>query len=149
MSADQPMSRSEALSSAFASASAALVAASVPSAAFADGAVSSATIARARGIYGARIEGLKPAVDKGDTAAVLAEKNAFTLFNSGVYATNKAKFATAEGLAKAVLDAASAGDAAALKSAYADYIKYTVVKSGFKATDDGQGMSSEFDYKRG
>lgn len=149
MSADEPMSRSQAVSSAFAAASAAIAAASVPSVAFADGAKSAATQSRARGIYGARLEGLRPSVDKGDAAAVLAEKNAFSLFNSGVYSTNKEKFATAEGLAKDVLKAAEAGDAAGLKSAYATYMKYTVIKSGFKDSDSGQGLGSEFDYKRG
>lgn len=54
-------------------------------AAFADGAVSGATIARARGIYGGRILDLKDAVAKGDFAAVKAEKNAFVLFASGAY----------------------------------------------------------------
>ena len=54
-------------------------------AAFADGAVSTATIARARGIYGGRILDLKDAVAKGDLAAVKAEKNAFVLFASGAY----------------------------------------------------------------
>lgn len=149
MSADEPMSRSQAVSSAFAAAGAAIAAASVPSVAFADGAKSSATQSRARGIYGARLEGLKSSVDKGDAAAVLAEKNAFILFNSGVYSTDKSKFATADGLAKDVLKAAEAGDAAGLKSAYAAYMKYTLVKSGFKDEESGQGLGSEFDYKRG
>ena len=53
--------------------------------ALADGAVSAATVQRARGIYGARIQGLADAVAKGDTAAVVAEKNAFILFVSGGY----------------------------------------------------------------
>lgn len=55
------------------------------SAAVADGAVSTATVARARGQYGLRILGLSEAVAKGDLAAVAAEKNAFILFVSGVY----------------------------------------------------------------
>lgn len=149
MSMDEPMSRSEAISTALATAGAAVAAASMPSVAFADGARSSATQSRARGIYGTRIEGLKSSVDKGDTAAVLAEKNAFILFNSGVYSTDKAKFATADGLAKDVIKAAESGDASGLKSAYAAYLKYIVVKSGYKAEDEGQGLGSEFDYKRG
>ena len=53
---------------------------------FADGSVSLATVARARGKYGFRILALKDAVEKGDLAAVAAEKNAFVLFVSGVYA---------------------------------------------------------------
>jgi len=53
--------------------------------AFADGAVSMATVQRARGIYGGRIADLTDAVEKGDTAAIMAEKNAFALFVSGGY----------------------------------------------------------------
>lgn len=53
--------------------------------AFADGAVSMATVQRSRGIYGGRIADLGAAVEKGDTAAVTAEKNAFALFVSGGY----------------------------------------------------------------
>lgn len=53
--------------------------------ALADGAVSATTVARARGIYGARIQALAAAVEKGDLEAIAAEKNSFTLFVSGVY----------------------------------------------------------------
>merc|ERR1712224_1100925 len=63
----------------------------MPQVAMADGAVSVATIQRARGIYGGRIAGLKDAVSKGDFAAVESEKNAFILFNSGAYRTNSPK----------------------------------------------------------
>ena len=51
-------------------------------AANADGAVSLATMARSRGIYGTRVADLADAVEKGDFEAVLAEKNAFVLFNN-------------------------------------------------------------------
>lgn len=148
MATDQPMSRAEVINSAFATAGAALAAAAVmPTPAFADGAKSASTQARARGIYGTRLEGLKSAVDKGDAAAVLAEKNAFILFNSGVYSTDKAKFAKASDLAQAVIVSANAGDVAGLKKAYSEYMKYTVVKSGYATVGDGQGFGSEFDYK--
>ena len=46
-----------------------------PKPAFADGAVSPATVQRARGIYGARIAALEKAVEKGDFNAVAEEKN--------------------------------------------------------------------------
>lgn len=147
MSTSEPMSRSQAISTVFASGAAAVAAAALPSAAFADGAKSLATQARSRGIYGARIEGLKSAVDKGETAAVLSEKNAFILFNSGVYSTDKAKFAEAHKLSEEVLAAAAAGDTGALKTAYAAYVKYTEKKSGYNGAGDGQGLGSEFDYK--
>ena len=148
MSTNEPMSRSQAISTLFGGAAAvAAAAAAVPSAAFADGAKSLATQSRARGIYGGRIAALKGAVDKGDTSAVLEEQNCFRLFNSGVYSTDKAKFAKAEELAKSVVQAASAGDAKALKDSYAAYMKYTEKKSGYNGAGDGQGFGSEFDYK--
>ncbi|CAM9481356.1 unnamed protein product [Ascophyllum nodosum] len=147
MSSSQPISRAQALNNVFASGAAAIAAAAVPGAAFGDGATSLATQARARGIYGSRIEGLKGAVDKGDTKAVLIEQSSFALFNSGVFSTNKTKFREAEKLAKAVVEAATLGDASALKSAYAAYFKYIEKKSGYSGATDGQGLGSEFDYK--
>lgn len=147
MSTNEPMSRSEAISTLFGAAGAVAAAAAVPSAAFADGAKSGATQARARGIYGGRIAALKGAVDKGDTAAVLEEQLVFRLFNSGVYSTDKTKFAKAEELAKSVVQAANLGDAKALKESYAAYVKYTEKKSGYDGAGDGQGFGSEFDYK--
>lgn len=147
MSTSEPMSRSEAISTVFASGAAAIAAAAVPSAAFADGAKSLATQARARGVYGARIEALSGAVAKGDAQAVLVEQGAFALFNSGVFSTDKKKFAKADELAKAVVSAAKTGDKAALKSSYAEYTKFVEKKSGFEGAGDGQGFGSEFDYK--
>jgi prepilin-type processing-associated H-X9-DG protein len=82
MSAQQPESRRAVLAK---TAGAFGVAFSGANAAFADGAVSAATIARARGIYGGRILGLSDAVAKGDFEAIKAEKNAFVLFSSGAY----------------------------------------------------------------
>lgn len=147
MSTSEPMSRSQAISTVFATGAAAVAAAAVPSAAFADGAKSLATQARSRGIYGGRIEALKPAVEKGDAAAVLSERNAFILFNSGVYSTDKAKREQANELSQAVVAAATAGDKGALKSSYAAYMKFTEKKSGYNGAGDGQGLGSEFDYK--
>lgn len=145
---DEPQSRAEVLSTVFKAGASVVAAAAIPtSAVFADGATSAATQARARGIYGTRIESLKPLVDKGDSAAVLAEQNAFKLFVSGVYSTDKAKKAEAGKLADAVLSAAKSGDAGALKSSYAAFIKYTAKPSGFSGAGEGQGFGSEFDYK--
>ena len=59
--------------------------AGIPSIASADGAVSSATITKAKAIYGDRIAKLKPFVEKGDFSAVVEDKNAFILYNSGAY----------------------------------------------------------------
>merc|ERR1719252_287969 len=75
-----------------------------PQVASADGAVSTATVARSRGIYGGRIAALSGAVSKGDFAAVADEKNAFILFNSGAYqlktpAAKAAKAVAQEGTA--------------------------------------------------
>ena len=93
-------------------------------AANADGAVSLTTMARARGIYGTRIADLKGAVEAGDFDAVAAEKNAFVLFNNSnnlpkLKATKKMN----EEKQQAIFAAVSAGDKAALKTAYADYVK--------------------------
>merc|ERR1719223_1996776 len=67
-------------------ATAGAVLAGVPAIASADGAVSSASINRARGLYGERIVALAGAVSAGDFKAIAEEKNAFILFNSGAYA---------------------------------------------------------------
>merc|ERR1719335_1965482 len=91
----------------------------MPQVAMADGAVSVATIQRARGIYGGRIAGLKDAVSKGDFAAVESEKNAFILFNSGAYRTGekaKAEKAAAVAAYEDVVAALNAKDAGKLKS---------------------------------
>lgn len=147
MSVNEPMSRSQAINTAFASGAAAAVVAGLPGVALADGARSLSTKARARGYYGRRIEDLQRAVDTGDTAAILDQQNIFGLFNSGVYSTDKHKFAEADELAKAVMSAARTGDGAELKKAYAAYTKYTEKKSGYKSAERGRGWGSEFDYK--
>merc|ERR1712194_906768 len=66
-------------------ATAGAVLAGVPAIASADGAISGSTRIKAKVIYGSRIGALEQAVAAGDFAAIVAEKNAFILFNSGVY----------------------------------------------------------------
>lgn len=131
-------------------AGAAAAVAAFPQLANADGAVSVATVGRARGIYGDRIAALKSAVDKGDFDAVVAEKGAFVLFNSGVYPTAKDKAlkkAAIEGT-NAIFKAVKAGDKAALKSAYSSYVAANDIKP-LPAVDPnkGQGYSGDFDYR--
>ena len=55
-------------------------------AARADGAVSKATVSRARGIYGAKITALAGAAKAGDLKAFEAERGAFDIFSSSGYA---------------------------------------------------------------
>ena len=124
--------------------------AAVPMAAFADGAVSSATINRARGIYGDRIASLKSAVAAGDFAAVAAEKNAFILFNSGAYpgAKSKAKKAAAIAGTNDIFAAIRAGDKAALSSAYGAYVAANDISELPTITNnDGQGYSTDYDFR--
>lgn len=121
----------------------------VPGIASADGAVSQATIQRAKGTYGSRIAQLKSAVEAGDFAAVANERNAFILFNSGVYRKDKTKMAQAVTGTNEIFAAIRAGDKGALKSAYDSYVTANVI-TDYPATtnDQGQGISSDFDYKR-
>ncbi|CAM9302068.1 unnamed protein product [Phaeothamnion confervicola] len=128
-------------------AAAAAVVAAAPLGAFADGAVSRATVARARGVYGSRIAALEGAVKSGDFAAVAAEKNAFALFNSGAYAIDKADKPKAVALAKEVLAAAESKDAAKLQAAYKAYVDTIDIASPFSAKDESQGYSSDYDWK--
>jgi hypothetical protein len=127
-------------------AAAALV--SVPAMASADGAVSNASMQRARFQYGSRIAALKSAVDKGDFASVAEEKNAFILFNSGAYASDKSKKAAAIAGTNAIFSAIRSKDAAALKQAYNSYVAANDIKEP-KALENksGQGYSSDFDYR--
>lgn len=124
--------------------------AAIPSVANADGAVSAASINRARGIYGDRIAALEAAVAKGDFAAVAAEKNAFILFNSGAYPTTKDKAnkaAAIDGTNK-IFAAIRSKDTGALKSAYGDYVKANSI-SPLPNVDSatGQGYSSDYDFR--
>jgi len=118
----------------------------LPSLALADGARSAATEARARGIYGQRIVGLESAVNSGDFGAVAAEKNAFILFNSGAI-SDKAKKAEAVKGTNAIFAAIRAKDASALKSAYSAYKSANDLKVITASTDQGQGYSSDYDWK--
>jgi len=134
---------------AIAAGAAAVVAA--PQFANADGAVSAATVGKARAVYGNRIAALKSAVEAGNFDAVAEEKNAFVLFNSGVYPTPKDKADKAAAIAgtNAIFSAVKAGDKAALKKAYSAYVASNEIKP-LPAVDSskGQGYSSDFDYKR-
>jgi len=122
-----------------------------PGAAFADGAVSTATVARSRGIYGGRIADLKGAVEKGDFAAVLEEKNAFELFNSGAYMKKTSKDKKEKPIAIAeynnILAAAKAGDKAALQKSYAAFMKNADIDTKSVDVATGQGYSTEYDWK--
>mmetsp|Transcript_31046 Transcript_31046/g.37915 ORF Transcript_31046/g.37915 Transcript_31046/m.37915 type:complete len:189 (-) Transcript_31046:142-708(-) len=127
--------------------------ASIPSIASADGAISSASMGRARGLYGDRIAALKSAVDSGNFAAVADEKSAFVLFNSGVYPTakDKSKKAAAIEGTNAIFRAIRAKDSAALKSAYAAYVADNSIEGlpdvSIDGSNPGQGYSSDFDYR--
>lgn len=135
---------------AFAGIAAAASAVAMPLIANADGAISAATIARARGLYGDRIAALKSAVDKGDFEAVANEKAAFILFNSGAYprVVDKADKAAAIAGTNEIFAAIRAGDSSKLKSAYSKYIADNGIKSIPKIdTTYGQGYSGDFDWK--
>lgn len=127
---------------------AALVAA--PTVASADGAVSGATISRAKGIYGSRIYDLKGAVEAGDFKAVIDEKNVFILFNSGAYPGVKNKELKAKAIAgtNAIFAAVRSKDKAALKAAYASYVADNKV-TGLPelGVDGGQGFGNDYDFK--
>lgn len=127
-------------------AAAAIVA--LPQIAVADGAVSFATISRARGLYGDRICALKSAVEKGDFAAVADEKSAFVLFNSGAYANDKAKKKAAIEGTNAIFAAIRSQDKAALKKAYSTYVAANeIVPLPDVSKDAGQGYSGDYDYR--
>ena len=125
----------------------------LPQVASADGAVSTATVARSRGIYGGRIAALSGAVSKGDFAAVADEKNAFILFNSGAYqlktpAAKAAKAVAQEGTAN-IFAAVDAKDAGKLKAAYAAYTKNAGIDLSptKESAMGGQGFGSDYDWK--
>eukprot|EP00574_Skeletonema_japonicum_P012504 CAMPEP_0201727748 /NCGR_PEP_ID=MMETSP0593-20130828/13440_1 /ASSEMBLY_ACC=CAM_ASM_000672 /TAXON_ID=267983 /ORGANISM="Skeletonema japonicum, Strain CCMP2506" /LENGTH=179 /DNA_ID=CAMNT_0048219655 /DNA_START=36 /DNA_END=575 /DNA_ORIENTATION=- len=124
----------------------AAVLAGLPQLALADGAVSTATIQRARGIYGQRIAALDSAVASGDFGAVAAEKNAFILFNSGGI-TDKAKKAKAVADTNAIFAAIRAKDAGALKSAYATYKADNDIAALVVDLSSGQGYFTDSDWK--
>lgn len=122
-------------------------------AAVADGAVSQTTVARARGIYGGRILALEDAVKAGKLDAVLAEKNAFALFNSGAYklpgAKNKETKAKAVAATDALLAACAAGDKAKAAAAYKEFLSVADISAGYEGKTKAytQGYSTEYDWK--
>lgn len=122
----------------------------LPGMASADGAISAASVQRARFKFGSRISGLKAAVAAGDFAAVAEEKNAFILFNSGAYPAVKDKSKKADAIAgtNAIFAAIRSKDKAALKSAYDAYVAANNI-SDFSTIDanSGQGYSGDFDYR--
>ncbi len=122
--------------------------AAIPTIANADGAVSGATITKARIVYGDRIANLKSAVDKGDFGAILDNKEAFVLFNSGVYpgAKNKDKRDAAIATTNAIVTAAAAGDKAALQKAYSEYVASNPVSPLPDVGKNAQSYSSDFGY---
>mmetsp|Transcript_2225 Transcript_2225/g.1377 ORF Transcript_2225/g.1377 Transcript_2225/m.1377 type:complete len:181 (-) Transcript_2225:271-813(-) len=129
-------------------ATAGAVLAGVPAIASADGAVSPATIERARVTYGGRIADLKSAVEAGNFAAIAEEKNAFVLFNSGAYAANKSKKKEAVAGTNKIFAAIRSGDKAAVKSAYSEYVAANNIKPIAPVDpNSGQGYSSDFDYR--
>lgn len=128
----------------------AAVVAGLPQFAAADGAVSAATIARAKFTHGSKIAALKSAVEKGDLEAVAAEKNSFILFNSGAYPTAKDKELKKAAIAdtNAIFAAVRSGDKSALKSAYSKYVAANKIKPAPAVSNkNGQGYSGDFDYK--
>jgi len=116
----------------------------------ADGAISAATIQRAKFLYGGRIAELKKAVEAGDFAAIADEKNAFVLFNSGAYPLLKDKAKKAEAIAATneIFKGIRSGDKAAVKAAYSKYVAANDIKP-IPAVDanKGQGYSGDYDYK--
>lgn len=124
----------------------AAVLAGLPNLALADGARSSATLSRARGIYGQRIAGLESAVNAGDFGAVAAEKNAFILFNSGAIAS-KEKQSAAVKQTNEIFAAIRSKDAAALKKAYGAYKSSNDIAVVSVDLAGGQGYSNDYDFK--
>jgi len=129
---------------------AAVAGAGIAQPAFADGAVSAATIQRSKAVYGNKIAALKSAVDSGDLSAIVESKNAFILFNSGAYprVVDKSYKAAAIEQTNAIFAAVKAGDASAAKSAYTAYVAANGIKPiGAVSSSYGQGYSGDFDYK--
>jgi Photosystem II Psb31 protein len=127
-----------------------IAAAAIPQVASADGAVSAATVNRARMVYGGRIADLKDAVGKGDFAAIASERNAFVLFNSGAYANLKDKPLKKKAVAQtnAIFAAMRSNDKGAVKAAYDAYVADNEIRPLPSVdTQKGQGYSSDFDYR--
>jgi hypothetical protein len=100
-------------------------------------------------VYGDRIAALKDDVNKGNFSAVAGEKNAFILFNSGVYPTAKDKSKKADSIAltNEIFGAIRAKDAGAMKKAYDEYVKFNDCKTLPQVDPQtGQGYSSDYGY---
>eukprot|EP00611_Tribonema_gayanum_P006442 TRINITY_DN1572_c0_g2_i3.p1 TRINITY_DN1572_c0_g2~~TRINITY_DN1572_c0_g2_i3.p1 ORF type:complete len:159 (-),score=66.64 TRINITY_DN1572_c0_g2_i3:315-791(-) len=141
-----PESRRAVLQTVFTAAAVAAVA--IPELAFADGAVSEATVQRAKGIYGDKVLSLAGAVKAGNFEAVAAEKNAITLLASGGFGmSSKADKKQAQALKNAIFAAIDTKNAAALQSAYGDLIKLAKIPASTGGGGDTQGYSSDYDWK--
>lgn len=107
---------------------------------------------RARGIYGDRVADLGGAVKAGDFNAVLAEKNAFDLFNSGAFKMGpKSDKKECEAATKDIFAAVSKGDKAGLQSSYATFMKAAKISDGYDektSSSATQGASNDFDWKQ-
>lgn len=81
---------------------------------------------KSRAIYGSRVYRLQAAT----TAAILDEKNVFTLFITGVYGStaDKATRKALEKLEKAALAAATKGDTAAAQAAVKEFVALGQIK---------------------
>jgi hypothetical protein len=99
---------------------AAAAAAFAPLAAQADGASSPAVLAKTRAIYGSRVFRLQSA----SPAAVLEDKNVFTLFRTGSYrsAADKDTVKKLASLEKTIIKAAKAGDGAATSAGIKEFV---------------------------
>eukprot|EP01031_Cornospumella_fuschlensis_P012582 gene12582-15371_t len=116
----------------------------------ADGAVSISTVYRARNNYGAKINDLASAVEKGDFGAFEDKKvsNAFDLFISGSNALNskidKQRKAEETKILADIKSAVKSKDATKLKAAYNNFVKVADLKSDFKPNELGQTDSSGY-----
>jgi hypothetical protein len=100
------------------------------------------------GVLLGRVAALKGAVEAGDFKAIADEKNAFILFNSGAYSTNKAKKNAAIAGTNSIFSAIRSGDKAAVKAAYSDYVASNGIKEiAPVSSENGQGYSSDYDYR--
>jgi hypothetical protein len=114
----QPIGRRETLGRAFQLGAATTI--GLPFAAFAVPQPSPQAILKSRAVYGSRIYRLQDA----NPSTILDEKNAFTLFLTGVYGASADKpiRTQLEKLEKAALAAAKKGDAAAAQAAIQEFV---------------------------
>mmetsp|Transcript_61399 Transcript_61399/g.136796 ORF Transcript_61399/g.136796 Transcript_61399/m.136796 type:complete len:185 (-) Transcript_61399:1328-1882(-) len=112
-----------------------LAAAAVAVPAFADGANSAQGSFKARSIYGSRIFRLKGA----SSAAILEEKNAFTLFTTGTFRTIDQKPIKTEltKLTKSIVAAAEKGDDKTAQALVGDFIKVGSITKDYTAVQGG------------